>query len=143
MLVNATNTLCQRTRLKSLDYARVAEVAFSTSGPTLGRFSNVAGKIVNLFLCITQLGFCCVYFVFVAQNLKMVVDHHFNPVDYHVIMAISLVPMLALCSIRNLKYLAPVSMLANFLQFFGLVCTFFYLLQDLPYSWDRKAFASW
>lgn len=144
MLVNATNVICQRTQLKSLDYARVAELAFSTSSASaLSRFSSIAKKMVNVFLCITQLGFCCVYFVFVAQNLKIVIDHHFSAVDFHVIMAISLIPMLALCSIRNLRYLAPVSMLANILQFSGLVFTFFYLLQDLPKSWERKAFATW
>ena len=51
-------------------------------------------KVVNVFLCITQLGFCCVYFVFVSQNLKMVMDHHFGAVDYHAYMAIVLIPML-------------------------------------------------
>lgn len=100
-------------------------------------------KIINVFLCITQLGFCCVYFVFVAQNLKMVLDHHFGALDYHIYMAIVLPPMLALCSIRNLRYLSPISMLANVLQFSGLIFTFYYLLQDLPKSWERKAFASW
>jgi len=28
--------------------------------------------IINTFLCVTQLGFCCVYFVFVAENLREV-----------------------------------------------------------------------
>lgn len=39
-----------------------------------------------------------------------------HSISYNVYMAILLVPMLLLVSIRNLKYLSPVSMLANFLQ---------------------------
>ena len=58
-------------------------------------------------------------------------------------MAIILVPMLLLACIRNLKSLSPVSMLANILQFSGLGIIFYYVLQDLPYSWERKPFASW
>ncbi len=96
-----------------------------------------------MFLCITQLGFCCVYFVFCAKNIKLVMDHHFGHLDYHAYMGMILLPMLALCSIRNLKYLAPFSMLANVLQMAGLALIFFYLLQELPRTWERKMFASW
>lgn len=104
----------------------------------------VASKVIQVFLCITQLGFCCVYFVFVAQNLKIVVDHHVSgTVDYHVIMAIIVVPMLGLCSITNLRVLSPVSMLANVLQMLGLGLTFFYLIQELPPVSDRKLYATW
>ena len=58
-------------------------------------------------------------------------------------MAFILLTMLLLASIRNLKYLSPVSMLANILQFIGLGIIFYYLLQDMPYTWERKTFASW
>jgi hypothetical protein len=28
---------------------------------------------VNIFLCVTQMGVCCVYFVFISDNLKKVI----------------------------------------------------------------------
>ena len=57
--------------------------------------------------------------------------------DYRVYMAGVLVPLLLLVSIRNLKYLSPVSMLANLLQFAGLGITFYFLLQaDMQAMFD-------
>ena len=120
--------------------------------------------LITIFLCLTQFGFCCVYFVFVAQNLQLVVDHHFGPRDYHFYMVCSLLPdnltcyqlvthlvthithtqaivlpaVLVLCSVKELKSLAPVSVLANFLQLVALGLIFFYLAEDLPPTWDRK-----
>jgi len=146
MLVRCAHTLCERTRRPKLTYPEVAEIAVLTKlgDNDIGRrWAVVAKRVINVFLCITQLGFCCVYFVFCAQNLKLVMDFHFSEKDYHVYMAMLLPPMLALCAIKNLKYLSPFSMFANALQLVGLVLVFFYLLQDLPRSWERKMFASW
>ena len=39
---------------------------------------------------------------------------------------------------QELKTLAPVSVLANFLQLVALGLIFFYLSEDLPPTWDRK-----
>ena len=53
-------------------------------------------------------------------------------------MAVTLLPILFLVSIRNLKYLSPVTMLANLLLFTGLGITFYYLLMDIPQVSERK-----
>jgi len=144
LLVENSQVLCRRTNSPYLAYADVAEKCFATSSSErLRKFSLKARRIVDVFLCITQLGFCCVYFVFIAQNIQQVFDHYFGKLDYHVYMAVILVPQLLLCGIRNLRYLAPFSMLANLLQFIALGCIFYYLVQDLPYTWERKAFSSW
>ena len=58
-------------------------------------------------------------------------------------MAVTLVTMLVLVSIRNLKYLFPVSMVANLLQFISLGITFYYLLMDVPKISERKYVARW
>ena len=63
--------------------------------------------------------------------------------DYRACMAMTLVPMLLLVSIRNLKCLAPVSMLANLFTFSGLGLTLYYLVQDMPPISERKYVASW
>jgi len=136
--------LCRRTKLPFLSYSDVAETSFATSeNPRIRRAAANARRAIDIFLCITQLGFCCVYFVFISQNLEQIFNHWYGEMDYHLYMLIILIPMSLLACIRNLKYLSPVSMLANLLQFGGLGIIFYYLLHDLPYSWERKQFSSW
>lgn len=55
---------------------------------------------------------------------------------------VALLPFLiAMNLIRNLKYLAPFSMIANLLVGTGMGITFYYLYQDIPSISDRKPFA--
>lgn len=144
MLVRCAHELCSRLGLPFLSYADVAENAFATSNNrTLKALGPHAKLLINVFLVITQLGFCCVYFVFVAQNLQQVFELSWGLVDYHIYMAVILPFLLALISIRDLKYLSPVSSFANFLQFVGLSIIFSYFFQDVPNIEDRKAFATW
>jgi proton-coupled amino acid transporter len=55
-----------------LGFSEVCETAFKTGPSNVRKYSQAVRIIVNVFLCITQLGFCCVYFVFVAANLEEV-----------------------------------------------------------------------
>ena len=46
---------------------------------------------------------------------------------YRIYIAILVLPVILICSIRNLKYLSPCSVLANILEFVGLAIIFFYI----------------
>ena len=64
-------------------------------------------------------------------------------VAIQVYMAILTVPLILLSWIRNLKFLSPVSLLANLLQSASLIIVFYYSLQGLPSVSTLPAFASW
>lgn len=93
--------------------------------------------IVNFFLLAYQIGTCCVYVVFVASNIKDVVDQYYNPMDIRVYMVICLLPLVLINYVRNLKYLAPFSSLATIITFIGLAITLYYVFQDLPSISER------
>ncbi|XP_021703414.1 proton-coupled amino acid transporter-like protein CG1139 isoform X2 [Aedes aegypti] len=143
MLVRCSHELCRRLQVPSLNFAEVCSRSFETGPIGLRRYSNLARTLVNMFLVITQLGFCCVYFVFVAANLKEVVAHYFFDLDTRVYLLLMLVPMVLLNLVKNLKFLTPVSLVAACLTVAGLACTFYFVLQDLPNTHTVKPFASW
>lgn len=102
--------------------------------------------MVNWFLVMDLLGCCCVYIVFVSKNVKQVVDYHtrgtdYNNIDLRVYMALLLPLLIMMNLIRNLKYLAPFSMIANLLVGTGMGITFYYLFQDMHSVTERTYFA--
>lgn len=119
MLVKCSHELCQRTQVPSLSFPEVCYGAFETGPVGVRKYSSLARQTINLFLCITQLGFCCVYFVFVAVNLQEVVAHYYMLLDIRICLLIMLIPMIALNLLKNLKYLTPVSLFASVLTITG------------------------
>ncbi|KAK9507280.1 hypothetical protein O3M35_007175 [Rhynocoris fuscipes] len=143
VLVNCSHELCRRLQVPSLSFSQVAEQAFK-SGPTrLQWFSSRARLLVNTFLVITQLGFCCAYFVFVAGNIQQVHEVYFAKINRFWYFIVLLLPMILLNWVRNLKYLTPVSLIAAILTTTGLSITFFYMLSDLPRTDTVKMIAPW
>ncbi|XP_044754833.1 proton-coupled amino acid transporter 2-like isoform X2 [Coccinella septempunctata] len=124
------------------DFAETVEMVFLEGPPRFQRMAKFMKKLVNVFLCVTQIGFCCVYFVFIAENLKQVLKDYDLHLDVHYNMAIIFLPILLTALVRNLKYLAPLSMIANVFMLIGLVITVYYIAQDLPSVEDRNYVAS-
>lgn len=106
--------------------------------------------MVNSFLVIDLLGCCCVYIVFVSKNVKQVVDFYAigsdwlpHDMDLKIYTAILLPFLILMNLVRNLKYLAPFSMIANLLVGTGMGITFYYLFQDIPSISERSSFVGY
>lgn len=143
ILVRCSHELSRRLQVPSLDFSQACAASFETGPPGLRRFASAVRTLTNVFLCITQLGFCCVYFLFVALNLQEVVTRYYEKYDIRIYLILLLGPMILLNLVKNLKYLTPVSLLASVLTVGGLAITFHYLLQDLPRTDTVDGFSSW
>uniref|UniRef100_A0A8C9TZJ4 Solute carrier family 36 member 1 n=1 Tax=Scleropages formosus TaxID=113540 RepID=A0A8C9TZJ4_SCLFO len=177
--VGASNIVCERERVQVLlwysgylspprrlrkpflDYGETFESSMD-GVPWLRRHATWGRRLVNLFLIITQLGFCCVYFVFVSDNVKQVVEAangttwncHNNQtalivpsLDSRLYMLCFLPFVVLLVFTRNLRYLVPFSFLANLVMCISLVVIYWYSLANirspisLPYIGTAKDYS--
>lgn len=143
ILVRCSHELCVRLQVPSLNFASVCYACCETGPMPLRKYSLHAKNIINLFLIITQIGFCCVYFVFVAVNLQEVVATYYMKLDTKVFLILMLIPMILLNLIKTLKYLTPFSFIASILTIAGLTICFYFMVQDLPSIASVKPFATW
>ncbi|XP_012945745.2 proton-coupled amino acid transporter 4 [Aplysia californica] len=143
VLVKCSHLLCRRTSSMALDYADVMEVCLKTGPPRLRRLSRFARNFVNGLLIFTQLGFCCVYIVFIATNVSQVIEH-FHPSGLSLRMYEAIVTgfLIVYVFVRNLQHLSPFSTFANVLTLTGLVIIIQYIVQGLPDVSARPAFSS-
>lgn len=143
ILVKCAHILSRRAQVPSLGFADVAETAFLAGPVELHKWSRFARFIINFFLVIDLIGCCCVYNVFVATNLKQVIEYYFH-IDMNIRLYILclMLPLILLNLIRSLKYLAPFSMIANVLMATGMGITMYYILSDLPETSEREAIST-
>lgn len=131
--VKCAHTLYKRTRRTEMSFAEVAETAFA-NGPKWGRgFARLAKVSILQCLFWTYFGTCSVYTVIIAKNFQQIAEHYYHQeINIRICIAALLIPLILLSWVPNLKYLAPVSMIANGLMGIGLGITFYYLVFDLP-----------
>lgn len=98
--------------------------------------------LVDIFLVLYQLGICCVYVLFVAVNLQSVCNELFDAnTDIKIYMLTLLIPFILINSIRNLKLLAPFSILANIITFASFAVVLYYIFQELQPMESLQQFA--
>ncbi|XP_075155625.1 proton-coupled amino acid transporter 1 isoform X1 [Haematobia irritans] len=144
MLINSSIKMkTLRNSEKYPDFAETIEQCFEMGPRATQKLSKTMKMLVNLFICVTQLGFCCIYFVFISTNVKQILLAYDIHLDVHYVMLITFLPIWLSSMITNLKYLTPVSFIANICMICGLSITMYYGLKDgLPEVGDRKLYTN-
>lgn len=148
LLVKCSHHLSAKMSRPSLSYGEAMQYGIENVS-WLRRHSQWGKRVVDVFLIITQLGFCCVYFVFLSENVKQVVEAAnattFNceqnftnqtdvlvpSFDKRLYMLCFLPFIILLVFTPNLKYLAPLSLIANLVMSASLVLIYFYSLTHI------------
>ncbi|CAK9809795.1 Proton-coupled amino acid transporter-like protein CG1139 [Anthophora plagiata] len=138
ILVSSQYELCKRKRVPSLTYPATAEAALSVGPRPLRPLAKASVHIINLFLMVYQLGSCCVYTVFVATNLQLALKSTLPDIDVRLYMLAILLPLILVNWIRNLKFLAPCSTIANCITLVSFGMILYYIFRE-PLSFkDRE-----
>ncbi|XP_062909936.1 neutral amino acid uniporter 4 isoform X1 [Mobula hypostoma] len=165
IVVRCSHHFCQRFKRQSLSYGDTVTFAMEHGPfPCLRRKAPLGRMTVEFFLIITQLGFCSVYFVFVGVNMKQLVEgflrNHtsysdlnitrtlqFHSEDWNIdarIYMLSLIPILVcIVFIRDLKYLAVFSFMANLSMAVSLFIIYQYIIRDITHPKKLPLIASW
>ncbi|XP_055498640.1 proton-coupled amino acid transporter 1 [Leucoraja erinacea] len=159
MLVKCSHYLCTKLHKPFLDYGNVVQCSLEESSILCLRKNSIFGRcFVEFFLILTQLGFCCVYFVFLADNIKQVVDAAnitnnncsqnistvvHGSMDSRLYILSFLPFIILLVFIQNLKYLTPLSMLANLAMLVSVILIFIHLFAHISHSSDLPKVGDW
>ncbi|XP_030385623.1 proton-coupled amino acid transporter-like protein pathetic isoform X2 [Scaptodrosophila lebanonensis] len=139
VLVKCGHKLYYKTRRTKMSFAEIAEVAFQKGPKWCRGFAPVAKFSILFGLFLTYFGTCSVYTVIVAKNFEQVLEHWLGyEVSLRLLIIALLIPLILISWVPNLKYLAPVSMVANVFMGSGLGITFYYLVMDLPPIQERE-----
>ncbi|XP_075756696.1 proton-coupled amino acid transporter 1 isoform X2 [Pelodiscus sinensis] len=159
LLVKCAHHFCHKYQRPFVDYGDAVMYGLEATPSTWLRSHAIWGRyVVGFFLILTQLGFCCVYFVFLADNLKQVIsaansttnDCYSNktielaPAMDSRLFILSLLPFLVLLVyIQNLKFLSIFSMVANLVMLCSLVMINWYIFTGIPDPSHLPLVAGW
>ncbi|KAM7348057.1 proton-coupled amino acid transporter-like protein pathetic [Cochliomyia hominivorax] len=145
MLIKGSILAVERTKGATFyDYPDTVEKCFEYGPKPFRRFAKIMRIMVETFLCVTQFGFCSIYFVFITENLHQILESYGLNISYNLTMLLCLLPAMLPSLMTNLKYISPVSALASFALIFGMISTLSIALTDgpMPSPSERRLFTN-
>ncbi|XP_051700350.2 proton-coupled amino acid transporter 3 isoform X3 [Oryctolagus cuniculus] len=159
ILLNCAHHLTQRLHKTFVNYGEAMMYSLETCpNPWLRAHSAWGRYIVSFLLIITQLGFCSVYFMFMADNLQQIAEEAhvtsrtcqprkilvLRPIlDIRFYMLIILPFLILLVFVQNLKVLSIFSTLASVTTLGSMALIFEYIVQGIPFPSDLPLMANW
>ncbi|XP_026326528.1 proton-coupled amino acid transporter-like protein pathetic [Hyposmocoma kahamanoa] len=134
LLVKTSQEVAKVSKVPSLGYAETAEAVFATGPRQLRKFSRSIRIFIDWALTFTYLGACAVYVILIVDSVQQIVDYFAvdNGLSKAMYCAMSLVPILIFTQIKNLKFLAPFSAIANILLVLTFLICLHYICKDFP-----------
>ncbi|CAK1549220.1 unnamed protein product [Leptosia nina] len=123
ILVMSAQKLYRRTHVPSMSYPDVGEAAMACCpNPKIARFSRYFRYSIDAIICIDLFGACACYQIIIAKSIKQLVENtQRTSIDgigpgypsLRVYLACMIIPIIFICMITHLKWLAPFSIGAN------------------------------
>lgn len=135
--METSRNISRETKIPSLTFPEAVEKVFERGPSRLKRFSKFARGFMDIAMF---LGFLtgCVYFVFVAATFQEIFNRVFE-IDWNLrtFILLTLIPVLLIAQIRELKHLVPLSAIANFLILGAFFITLYYIF-EVPLDFSGK-----
>ncbi|XP_047989094.1 proton-coupled amino acid transporter-like protein pathetic [Leguminivora glycinivorella] len=143
VLVKISQEVCVDAKRPSMSFSETCAAAFAYGPKKMRPWSSFIKLLVDFSLLLTYISVLCVYVVFIGSSFKEVIDVLLpeSQLSIQTYCVLTLVPLVLLCQIRNLKYLVPVSALANALIVIVFGITMYYIFSDLPPISEREMVA--
>ncbi|KAI6241627.1 putative proton-coupled amino acid transporter 2 [Aphelenchoides fujianensis] len=121
-----------------MDYANVMRSAVEIGPEWMRQYGYFAKQLVNSSMFVAQLGFCCVYVIFMADNLKQFFDETSEiRISQAGWIALLLIPILG-----PLKVLAPLALIGNVVYLVAVSIVMYFLITNLQPVANVKAVGS-
>ncbi|KAL0810387.1 hypothetical protein ABMA28_010532 [Loxostege sticticalis] len=142
LLVWSAQQLYKRTRISTMTYPDVGEAAFACHpNRIVKKMSRCFRYIIDIIICIDLYGACACYQLIISKSIKQLVENTQltsmeglgeNYPHLRIYLAAMIVPIILICLIRYLKYLAPFSLGANAVVFTALCTAVYYAVKNNP-----------